>query len=153
MSCFRNLAHVLYHTKYHLIWTHKYCYRVLSGPVKSKVESSIRGFMSLMGYEVVEPDVQPNHVHMVSWILPKHSVSEVMGVVKRRTSIRVFKQFPWLRQKPYWRELFLGAGYCVDTVGIDEDESGYMSDGRRRGSVVKRPAVTIRVRVILTCKV
>lgn len=121
MSRFRNLAHVLYHTKYHLIWTPKYRYRVLSGPVKSEVESCIRGFMSWMGCEVVEPDVQPDHVHMVSWILPKHSVSEVMGVVKGRTSIRVFKQFPWLRQKPYWGNHFWAQGYCVDTVGIDEE--------------------------------
>ena len=58
---------------------------------------------------------------MVSWILPKHSVSEAMGGVKGRTPIRVFKQFLWLRQKPYWGNHFWSQGNCVDTVGIDEE--------------------------------
>ncbi len=122
MSRFRNLAHVLYYTKYHLVWTPKYRYRVLGGEVGKEVASCIHSFMSWLGCEVIELNVQSDHVHMVAWILPKHSVSYVMGVLKGRTSIRVFKKFPWMKQKPYWGNHFCAEGYCVDTVGLDEEK-------------------------------
>ncbi len=122
MSRFRNLAHVLYHTKYHLIWTPKYRYRVLGGPVGREVDCCIRGFMSRMQCEVIELNVQPDHVHMVAWILPRLSVSEVMGTVKGKTAIHVFRQFPWLKRRPYWGNHFWAEGYCVDTVGLDEEK-------------------------------
>jgi putative transposase len=52
---------------------------------------------------------------------PKVSISKLMGTVKGRTAIRVFKTFPYLRQKPYWGNHFWAKGYCVDTVGLDEE--------------------------------
>ena len=59
---------------------------------------------------------------MIVWLLPKVSVSELMGVVKGRTAIRVFRKFPYLRQKPYWGNHFWAEGYCVDTIGLDEEK-------------------------------
>jgi len=52
---------------------------------------------------------------------PKESVSKLLGMVKGKTAIQVFRQFPHLKQKPYWGNHFWARGYCVDTVGIDED--------------------------------
>jgi hypothetical protein len=40
---------------------------------------------------------------------------------KGRTAIRVFEQFPYLKRKPYWGNHFWAPGYCVDTVGLDEE--------------------------------
>ena len=122
MSRFRTLAHVVYHTKCHLVWTPKYRYRVLTGAVAQDVESCIRAFSARKQCEVVELNVQPDHVHMIVWLLPKVSVFELMGVVKGRTAIRVFRKFPYLRQKPYWGNHFWAEGYCVDTIGLDEEK-------------------------------
>jgi putative transposase len=44
-----------------------------------------------------------------------------MGIVKGRTAIRVFKKFPYLKQRPYWGNHFWADGYCVETVGLDEE--------------------------------
>ena len=44
-----------------------------------------------------------------------------METLKGRTAIRVFKKFPYLKQKPYWGNHFWAPGYCVDTVGLDAD--------------------------------
>jgi len=52
---------------------------------------------------------------------PKVSISDLMGTVKGRTAIRVFKQFPYLKGKPYWGNHFWAKGYCVDTVGLDAE--------------------------------
>jgi len=44
-----------------------------------------------------------------------------MGTVKGRTAIRIFKQFPYLKTKPYWGNHLWARGYCVDTVGVNAD--------------------------------
>ena len=52
---------------------------------------------------------------------PKIAISDLMGRLKGQTAIKIFKHFPELRQKPYWGNQFWSKGYCVDTVGLDEE--------------------------------
>ncbi len=55
-------------------------------------------------------------------IPPKLSVSDFMGIIKGRTAIRVFNKFRNLKKKPYWGNNFWSRGYCVDTIGLDEEK-------------------------------
>ena len=34
----------------------------------------------------------------------------------------VFKSFPALKKKPYWGNHFWSRGYCVSTLGLDENK-------------------------------
>ena len=52
---------------------------------------------------------------------PKVSVSELMGILKGKTAIKLFKSYPGLKSKPYWGNHFWSRGYCVSTVGLNED--------------------------------
>lgn len=52
---------------------------------------------------------------------PKVTISTLMGTLKGHTAIRVSKQFPYLKKKPYWDNHFWAQGYCVDTVGLDAE--------------------------------
>ncbi|EPJ46024.1 MAG: transposase IS200-family protein [Osedax symbiont Rs1] len=58
---------------------------------------------------------------MLIKVPPKQSISSLMGALKGRTAIRVFKQFPHLKKRPYWGNHFWAKGYCVDTVGLDSE--------------------------------
>ena len=58
---------------------------------------------------------------MLVLIPPKVSVSNFVGTLKGRTAIRVFNRFRKLKTKPYWGNHFWAKGYCVDTVGLDEE--------------------------------
>jgi putative transposase len=78
-------------------------------------------FCSQLGCEVVELNIQSDHVHLLTLVPPKISISKLLGAVKGRTAIRVFQKFPYLKQKPYWDNHFWAQGYCVDTVGVDAD--------------------------------
>jgi putative transposase len=89
--------------------------------VKQEVHNCIQVFCGRMECEVVELNIQPDHVHLICMVPPKVSISEFMGAIKGRTAIRVFKQFPYMKKKPYWGNHFWAKGYCVDTVGIDAD--------------------------------
>jgi putative transposase len=48
-------------------------------------------------------------------IPPKVLLSKLMGTVKGRTALQIFRQFPYLKQKPYRGNLFRAKGYCADT--------------------------------------
>ncbi len=121
MSRFNKLSHVLWHCQYHIIWVPKYRYRVLTGAVGREVFDSIQIYSSRLRCEVVELNVQSDHVHLLIKVPPKQSISDLMGALKGRAAIRVFKQFPHLKKRPYWGNHFWAKGYCVDTVGLDAD--------------------------------
>jgi len=70
MSRFTKLSHVIWHCQYHIIWVPKYRYRVLKGGVAAEVFNCIQVFSGQLGCEVVEANVQPDHVHLLVNIPP-----------------------------------------------------------------------------------
>ena len=121
MSRFRKLSHTIWHCQYHLVWCPKYRYRVLQGPLGSLVEQCIYTNCAEKKCEVIELNVQLDHVHLLVMIPPKHAVSEVVGRIKGRSAIRVLNQFRHLKKYPHWGNHFWSEGYCVDTVGLDAE--------------------------------
>jgi len=121
MSRFTKTSHVLWHCQYHIVWVPKYRYRVLKGPIGSEVYKCVMVFCQQLGCQVVELNVQEDHVHLLVKIPPKLSVSNLVGVLKGRIAIRIFKDFPFMRRKPYWGNHFWAKGYCVDTVGVNSE--------------------------------
>jgi len=120
-SKYKKLSHVVYKCDYHIVWTPKYRYRVLFGEVKILVENDIRMLCEWKGVEIIEMNVQIDHVHIVCSIPPKVSISELLGTLKGKLAIKLFKSYPKLKQKPYWGNHFWSRGYFVTTVGVDED--------------------------------
>ena len=57
---------------------------------------------------------------MILSIPPRLSISEVMGMLKGKTAIKLFKSFPALKKKPYWGNHFWSRGYCLSSIGLDE---------------------------------
>ena len=121
MSRFSKLSHVLWHCQYHIVWVPKYRYRVLTGKVGFEVMKTVRVFAERLGCEIIELNVQADHVHLLLKVPPKVSISKLLGTVKGKTAIQVFRQFPYLKKKPYWGNHFWAKGYCVDTVGVDAE--------------------------------
>ena len=100
----------------------EYRFRILSGSVAEEVGRCIRAFSEQQKCEVVELNVQIDHVHLLVMIPPKIAVSDYVGTVKGRTAIRVFNRFQQLRRKPYSGNHFWIKGYCADTVGMDAEK-------------------------------
>ena len=121
MSRFNRASHVLWHCQYHIVWTPKYRYRILRGNMARAVYGSVMIFCEQQSCEVVELNVQEDHVHLLVKIPPKVSVSKLVGVLKGRSAIRLFNKYPHLRKKPFWGNHFWSKGYCVDTVGVDAE--------------------------------
>lgn len=121
MSKHKKQGHVVFKCDYHLVWVPKYRYRILVGDIAKRVDRDIRQLSEFLECEVIELNVQSDHVHAVVSIPPKVSVSQYMGTIKGKIAIRLFKSYPMLRQKPYWGNHFWARGYFVTTVGVDSD--------------------------------
>ena len=122
MSRFRKLSQTIWCCQYHIVFVPKYRFRILTGDVAQEVERCIRAFTEQQKAEVVELNVQIDHVHLLVFVPPKISVSNFVGILKGRTAIRIFNRFRKLKNKPYWGNHFWSRGYCVDTVGLDEEK-------------------------------
>jgi putative transposase len=110
MSRFRKLSQTLWHCQYHIVWTPKYRYRVLSGAIAEEVENCIRAFSEQSKCTIIELNIQIDHVHVLTMVPPKVSISNYVGKVKGRTAIRVLNRFRELKQKPYWGNHFWSRG-------------------------------------------
>ncbi len=117
---FRRLSHTIYECKYHLIFCPKYRRRILRDEIKEYTKREIENLLRQKeGIEVIEMNVQSDHIHLIVWIPPKYAVSEVMGYLKGKLAIRIFQRYERLG-KQFWGRHLWGRGYCVSTVGIDE---------------------------------
>ena len=121
MSTFRKLAHGVLECKYHVVWCPKYRFRILVGEVGKSVSGLMRQLCEWKKVGVLEGNVQADHIHLVLEIPPKYAVSEVVGFLKGKSAIKVFDLHPALKRR-YWGRHFWARGYCVSTVGLDEDQ-------------------------------
>lgn len=76
MSRFKKLSHTLWYCHYQIVWTPKYRYRILTGLIKQEVDNCIRAFSEQKGCEIVELNVQIDHVQVLVMIPPKLSASD-----------------------------------------------------------------------------
>lgn len=121
MSKYKKLSHVIYKCDYHIVWVPKYRLRILKGLIKELVEKDIHSLCEWKSCEVQELNIQEDHIHLLVSVPPKVSISKLMGVLKGKIAIKLFKSYPKLKQKPYWGNHFWARGYFVSTVGLDEE--------------------------------
>ena len=119
MGKYKKLSHSIYYCVYHIVWLPKYRYKILEGAVKEYLDKEIRKLSEYKKVEVIELNIQKDHIHIVVSIPPKISISEYMGFVKGKTAIKIFQKESELRKKPYWGNHFWARGYFVSTVGLD----------------------------------
>ena len=119
---FRRLSHSIYECKYHIVFCPKYRYKVLKGEVAESVRQNIYELSRRKdGLEILELNIQLDHVHIIMWIPPKYRISDIMGYLKGRVASKVFEKHQYLRKR-YWGMHLWSKGYCVSTIGLDEDK-------------------------------
>ncbi len=103
------------------MWIPKYRRRILNPGVAKYLRKLFPKVLRQMpGCEIVEQNMQVDHIHVVMVIPPKYAVSAVVGQMKQWTAGQLRKKFPFLH-KVYWAEpVVWSPGYFVSTVGIDE---------------------------------
>jgi putative transposase len=121
MKDWQSMAHVKWECKYHIVFIPKYRKKVLYGRVRRRVGEIFRQLCRYRGIEILEGHAMPDHVHMCLSIPPKFSVSMTVGYIKGKSAIRIHGEV--MGHKRQFTGLhFWAPGYCVSTIGLDEDQ-------------------------------
>ena len=90
-------GHGAYRTEYHGVWIPKYRRRILNlgvGVYISKLFPKI--LRKMPGCEIVERNIQIDHIHLIMVIPPKYAASDVIGEIKQYAARRMREKFAWL---------------------------------------------------------
>lgn len=122
MSRFRKLSHTIFECKYHIVFCPKYRFKIFRDDISEYTRQQIYSLCRQKDLiEVLELNLQEDHIHIVLSIPPKFSVSSFMGFLKGKLSLRLFSRYEHLGKR-YWGRHLWSRGYCVSTVGLYEEK-------------------------------
>ena len=111
-----SLSHTRWNCKYHIVFAPKYRRQVIYGKIKRDIGIMLRKLCEYKQVEILEAEACKDHIHMLVSILPKYSVSQIMGYLKGKSSLMIFEKYANMKYK-YGKRHFWWRGYYVDTVG------------------------------------
>ena len=112
-------SHVKWYCRYHVVFAPKYRKRMIYGTLRRDMGSILRKLCEQNNIELVEGHAMPDHVHLMLSVPPKLSVANTVGFLKGKSAIRIHREYLG-RQKNFTGFHFWAKGYCVSTVGLDE---------------------------------
>ena len=89
---------------------------VLSEPVARRCKLIFQEIAERYGFQVVEQEVMPDHVHVFVSAPPRWSPAELVNRLKSVSAKQLFKEFPRLREAMWGGELW-SSGYFVRATG------------------------------------
>ena len=114
-------SHTVYDIQYHIVWTTKYCYKVLQGKIAERLRKLLRQGCEARKITIVRGSIGRDHVHMLISCPPTLSPSKIMQYLKGRSSRMLQEEFQELRKR-YWGQHLWAVGYFCRTVGSVTEE-------------------------------
>jgi putative transposase len=90
--------HCVFYHRYHLVWSTKYRFKVLQGKIKFRVRDICRQVCAENGVDIIHGVLSSDHVHMFVSVPPKLAISDLMRLMKGRSSHKVQREFPALKK-------------------------------------------------------
>jgi putative transposase len=91
--------HLVYSCQYHVIFCPKYSQKVLHEKIAKRLKQLILAKQDDYGYEVLDMEVLPDHVHMLIDVNPKRGVFTIVNMIKAYTSHELREEFRELKPK------------------------------------------------------
>ena len=119
-NMYQSLSHSKWDCKYHLVFVPKYRKKVIFGEIRRFLGPIFHELARQKGCRIVGGHLMRDHVHMCIEILPKHSISLVIGFIKGKSAIAIAREFGG-KERNFNGENFWARGYAVSTVGFEEE--------------------------------
>ena len=119
MHDWQSLSHVRWDCKYHVVFVPKFRKKKMYGKFRNKVGEILKELCRQRGMELLEEHSMPDHVHMCISVPPKYSIAFVIGFLKGKSAVLIHRTV--LKEKRVSGLHFWARGYCVSTVGLDEE--------------------------------
>ncbi len=114
-------SHTVWSCTYHIVWTTKYRYAVLSGEVGIRCRELLREIAQSKEMRIYAGSINRDHVHMLVGIPPHVSVSRAVQYMKGKSSHKLLSEYARLRKR-YWGQHLWARGYWVASSGNVTDE-------------------------------
>ncbi len=98
----------------------KYWKKSIYGTLRKDIGGIFRDLCRQSGVDLIEGHAMGDHVHMLLMIPPKYSVANTVGFLKGKSALRIFRDYMQVKRNFIGRH-FWARGYCVSTVGLDEE--------------------------------
>ena len=113
----------VYNIHYHMVWCVKYRRKVLTTEIEAALQKILNDVAEENGFTVDRCEVgEMDHVHCFISAPPKLSITFLIKHLKGTSGLRLFRQFPELREKLWRGELWNGS-YFVETIGSTSEEN------------------------------
>jgi len=119
MREWQSQSHVRWYCRYHVVFVPKYRRRSLYGTLRSNIGGILRELCRQHQVELVEGHAMSEHIHLCLSVPPKYSVANTVGFLKGKSAIRIHREYLG-RKRQFTGFHFWARGYCVSTVGLDE---------------------------------
>jgi putative transposase len=113
--------HTISRLSVHIVWVTKYRYQVLQGDIQKRCRDLVMQICDALDVRIMMGVVSKDHVYVHVEYPPKVSVSELVKMLKGRTSKRLQDEFPELAKR-YWGRHFWATGYGVWSTENITDE-------------------------------
>ena len=121
MKDWQSQSHVKWDCKYHVVILPKYRRKVLYGKIRRGIGQILRDLCRQKNIELVEGKAMPDHIHMLLSVPPRYSIAMTIGYLKGKSATRIHRELLKTKGTLFGRS-FWARGYCVSTVGLDEDQ-------------------------------
>ena len=89
---FNKLSHTIYKCVYHIVFCPKYRKKVLQDDIAEYIKQQLYILSRQKDLvEIIELNVQHDHVHLIVSIPPKYSVSTFVGFLKGKIALKLFQ--------------------------------------------------------------
>ena len=120
MKDWQSQAHVKWECKFHVVIVPKYRKKTDFKKYRKEIGDILRDLCRQKGIELLEGNAAPDHIHMLLSVPPKFSIAMTIGYLKGKSAIRIHRDL-FKTQGTLFGRSFWARGYCVSTVGLDED--------------------------------
>jgi putative transposase len=95
-------GHCVFYTRYHLVIATKYRRKILKLGFGEYFQKLVVGIgRQVPEIEIIEVNIDKDHIHILLSIPPKMSVGEVIKAIKAKAGLYMRRKFPFL-DKVYW---------------------------------------------------
>ena len=117
----RKNSHVQYDIEYHIVWTTKYRYKVLTGKIAERARELIRQSCKSMDITIIKGAISKDHVHILISCPPSISISKIVQQIKGKSSRVLLQEYKDLKRR-YWGQHLWASGYFCRSVGVITDK-------------------------------
>ena len=107
-----------YYLKCHLIFVCKYRKQLITDEVRKYLLNVFKNIEEQSDFKIEVMETDKDHIHILIGYPPNISVSSIVKRLKQCSTLSLWKQFPIMLTKQFWKEhTFWSDGYFVCSIG------------------------------------